>query len=114
MKMALNTQAPMIPISVVGAEETYISVYKSNSVAKIIGFPFFPISLRFPWLGLLGIIPFPTKWYIDIGEPISTEEHSSDAAKNLVLVSQLSDQVRNVVQQMINNRLVQRKSVFRG
>lgn len=114
VKMALNTQAPMIPISVVGAEETYISVYKSNSVAKIIGFPFFPISLRFPWLGLLGIIPFPTKWYIDIGEPIPTEQYGSDAAKNLVLVSQLSDQVRNVVQQMINNRLAQRKSVFRG
>jgi 1-acyl-sn-glycerol-3-phosphate acyltransferase len=114
VKMALNTYAPMIPVSVVGAEETYISIYKSNSIAKILGFPFFPISLRFPWLGLLGIIPFPTKWYIDIGEPISTEEFGPDDAKNLVLVSQLSDQVRNVVQQMINNRLVQRKSVFRG
>ncbi|MFN2237185.1 MAG: lysophospholipid acyltransferase family protein [Anaerolineales bacterium] len=114
VKMALSTQAPMIPISVVGAEETYISVYKSSSIAKLIGFPFFPISLRFPWLGLLGIVPFPTKWYIDIGDPISTEEYSSDDAKNLVLVSQLSDQVRNVVQQMINNRLAQRKSVFRG
>ena len=114
VKMALNTQAPMIPISVVGAEETYVSVYKSNSVAKIIGFPFFPISLRFPWLGLLGIIPFPTKWYIDIGEPIPTEQFGLDGAKNLVLVSQLSEQVRNVVQLMINNRLALRKSVFRG
>ena len=114
VKMALQTQAPMIPVSVVGAEETYISVYKSKSIAKLIGFPFFPISLRFPWLGLLGLIPFPTKWYIDFGEPISTDEYSPDAAQNLVLVSQLSDQVRNVVQQMINTRLAQRNSIFRG
>ena len=110
----MNTQAPMIPVSVIGAEETYISVYKSNSIAKLIGFPFFPISLRFPWLGLLGFIPFPTNWYIDFGEPISTEEYGPDAAKNLVLVSQLSDQVRNVVQQMIHERLDRRKSIFRG
>lgn len=114
VKMALNTQAPMIPVSVVGAEETYVSIYKSNSIAKLIGFPFFPISLRFPWTGLLGLIPFPTKWYIDFGEPIPTTEYEPDDAQNLVLISQLSDQVRNVVQEMINARLAQRRSVFRG
>jgi 1-acyl-sn-glycerol-3-phosphate acyltransferase len=114
VKMALNTQAPMIPVSVVGAEETYVSIYKSNSIAKLIGFPFFPISLRFPWLGLLGFIPFPTKWYIDFGKPIPTDEYGPDAAQNLVLVSQLSDQVRNIVQEMINTRLAQRRSVFFG
>ena len=114
VKMALNTQAPVIPVSVVGAEETYVSIYKSNTIAKLIGFPFFPISLRFPWTGLLGLIPFPTKWYIDFGKPISTDEYSPDAAQNLVLVSQLSDQVRNIVQEMINTRLAQRRSVFRG
>ena len=114
VKMALNTQAPIIPVSVVGAEETYVSIYKSRSVARLIGFPFFPISLRFPWLGLLGFIPFPTKWYIDFGKPIFTNEFGADAAQNLVLVSQLSDQVRNIIQEMINTRLVQRQSVFRG
>jgi 1-acyl-sn-glycerol-3-phosphate acyltransferase len=114
VKMALNTQAPMIPLSIVGAEETYVSVYKSTSIAKLVGFPYFPISLRFPWFGLLGIIPFPTKWYIDIGEPIPTDEYGPDAALNLVLVSQLSDQVRNIIQEMINARLTQRRSIFRG
>jgi 1-acyl-sn-glycerol-3-phosphate acyltransferase len=114
VKMALNTEAPIIPVSVVGAEETYVSVYKSNSIAKLIGFPFFPISLRFPWLGLFGMIPFPTKWYIDFGEPIPTVEYGPESAQNLVLVSQLSDQVRNIVQEMINARLAQRRSVFFG
>ena len=114
VKMALNTQAPMIPVSVVGAEETYISIHKSTSLARLVGFPFFPISLRFPWFGVLGMIPFPTKWYIDFGKPIPTDEYGPEAAQNLVLVSQLSDQVRNVVQEMINVRLAQRRSVFFG
>ena len=114
VKMALNTQAPIIPVSVVGAEETYVSLHKSNTLAKITGFPFFPISLRFPWLGLLGFVPFPTKWYIDFGEPIPTDIYGSDADQNLVLVSQLSDQVRNIIQEMIYRRLDMRRSVFFG
>lgn len=114
VKMALNAQAPIIPTAVVGAEETYISVAKSPLLARLTGFPYFPISLTFPWLGLLGFVPLPTKWYIDFGEPIPTEHYGPEAAKNLVLVSQLSDQVRNIVQEMIFTRLAQRRSVFFG
>jgi 1-acyl-sn-glycerol-3-phosphate acyltransferase len=114
IRMALKSQAPIIPVSVVGAEETYISLYKSNTIAKLIGFPYFPISPTFPWLGMLGFVPLPTKWYIDFGEPIPMNGYGSAAANNLVLVSQLTDQVRNIVQQMIYSRLEQRKSVFLG
>ena len=55
VRMALETEAPMIPAAVVGAEETYISLAKSDLVAKLIGFPYFPISPTWPWLGLLGL-----------------------------------------------------------
>ncbi len=114
VRMALRTGAPMIPVSVVGAEETYISLYKSPTMAKLIGFPYFPISPTFPWFGLLGFIPLPTKWYIDFGEPVPTEHYGPDAANDLVLVSQLTDQMRNVIQQMIYQRLAQRRNVFFG
>ena len=114
VKMALRTGAPIVPVSIVGAEETYVSLYKSQTMAKLIGFPFFPISLTFPWLGLLGFVPLPTKWYIDFGTPIETAKYGPDAANNLVLVSQLTDQVRNVVQDMIYQRLAERRSVFLG
>jgi 1-acyl-sn-glycerol-3-phosphate acyltransferase len=114
IKMALQTQSPIIPVSVVGAEETYISLYKSQTIAKTINFPYFPISPTWPWLGLLGFIPLPTKWYIDFGEPINLTGYSPDAANNLVLVSQLTDQVRNIVQQMIFSRLAKRRSILMG
>jgi 1-acyl-sn-glycerol-3-phosphate acyltransferase len=114
MRMALRTQAPVIPVSVVGAEETYISLYKSPTIARMIGFPFFPISITWPWLGPLGFVPLPTKWYIDIGEPIPMDSYEPDEAENLLLVSQLSDQVRNVIQEMVYNRLAERRSVFLG
>jgi 1-acyl-sn-glycerol-3-phosphate acyltransferase len=112
--MALHTQSPIIPVAVVGAEETYISLAKSATLAKLTGFPYFPITPTFPWLGLLGLIPLPTKWYIDFGQPIPMDEYGPEAANNLVLISQLTDQVRNVVQEMICERLAQRHSVFWG
>jgi len=114
IRMALKTQTSILPVSVVGAEETYMSLAKSDLIAKAIGFPFFPITPTFPWLGLLGTIPLPTKWYIDIGEPIPMDGYGPKADQNLMLVSQLTDQVRGVVQKMINERLAQRQSVFRG
>ena len=114
VRMALKTGAPIIPVSVVGAEETYISLAKAPGIAKLIGFPYFPISPTFPWLGPIGFIPLPTKWYIDIGEPVDVEGYGSGAANNPMLVSQLADQVRNVVQKMIHARLAQRRSIFFG
>jgi 1-acyl-sn-glycerol-3-phosphate acyltransferase len=112
VQMALEAQAPIIPVSVVGAEETYVTLAKSATGAKMAGTPYFPISLTFPWLGLLGLVPLPTRWYIDFGEPIVLDGYGPDAAQNLVLVSQLSDQVRNTIQEMIHGRLAQRPSVF--
>lgn len=114
VRVALKTRTPMIPVAVVGAEETYISLHKSQTLAKLIGFPYFPISPTFPWLGPLGLIPLPTKWYIDIGEPIRTDEYPDGSENNLMLISQLTDRVRDEVQNMLNDRLRRRKSVFSG
>ena len=112
IRMALDTGAPIIPVSVVGAEETSISLAKLPIGSSTSSIPYLPITTTFPWLGLLGFWPLPTKWYIDFGEPIPIESYGPDASTNLVLVSQLTDHVRNVVQDMVHERLAQRRSVF--
>jgi 1-acyl-sn-glycerol-3-phosphate acyltransferase len=114
VRMALATGAPIIPVSVVGAEETYISLAKSSTMAKVTGFPYFPISPTFPWLGLLGFVPLPTKWAIDFGTPMPTDGYGREAADDVLLVSKLTDGVRETVQTMIYARLAQRRSVFMG
>jgi 1-acyl-sn-glycerol-3-phosphate acyltransferase len=114
IKMALTTGAPIIPVSVVGAEETNISLAKLSTKSGAAGLPYFPISLTFPWLGLLGFAPLPIKWYIDFGEPMAMDGYGPEAAENLVLISQLTDQVRHAVQEQLTNRLAQRGSAFFG
>jgi 1-acyl-sn-glycerol-3-phosphate acyltransferase len=114
-RMALHTKAPIIPVSVVGAEETYISLRKSKTMAQLTGFPYFPISPTWPWLGLLGVIPLPTKWYIDFGEPIPMARYGGPwAAEDLGVVCRLTEEVRDTVQGMIHRRLALRPSLFFG
>lgn len=109
---ALKTQSPIIPVAIVGAEETYISLEQSPTLASLMGWPYFPITPTFPWLGLLGLIPLPTKWYIDFGQPIPTDSYGPEAADHPVTISQLTDQVRHIIQEMIYSRLAERRSIF--
>lgn len=113
-RMALGTQAPIIPVSVVGAEETNPALFKLPIGDAGSAIPYLPVTVTFPWLGLLGFLPLPTKWYIDFGAPIPVDSYGAQAAENLILVSQLTDHVRNTVQEMLYARLAQRRSVFFG
>jgi 1-acyl-sn-glycerol-3-phosphate acyltransferase len=112
VRMALAAQAPIIPVAVVGAEETYLSLAHSQTLARLTGLPYFTISLTFPWLGLLGLVPLPSKWYIDFGAPISVDSHGENAAANLMLVARLTEETRSTVQAMLQTRLAARSSVF--
>lgn len=112
VRMAVRTGAPIIPISVVGAEEMYTTLVEGAWAEKFIGYPVPSITLTWPWLGLLGIVPLPTKWYIDFGQPIPVESYHPDQADNAYLVAQLNDQVRNTIQSMLHHRLAQRNNIF--
>ncbi len=114
IRMALKTGAPLIPVAIVGAEEIYMAFHQSQSLANLFSVPFFPLTLRFPWLGLLGAIPLPTKWTMDFGRPLSLAEYGPEAANDPVLVSQLADQMRNIIQEMVHERLAQRRNPFLG
>jgi 1-acyl-sn-glycerol-3-phosphate acyltransferase len=114
VKMALSTGAPIIPVSIVGAEEIYIALAQSPTLARLAGLPYFTFTPTFPWLGPLGLIPLPTKWFIDFGEPIPTDGYGADAAFDVLTIAQLKERVRDTVQDMVTIRLAQRRSVFRG
>jgi 1-acyl-sn-glycerol-3-phosphate acyltransferase len=110
--LALQTGAPIVPVAVVGAEETYPMLADAQPLAQMLRLPFFPITPLFPWLGPLGLIPLRTKWAIDFGEPISTTEYGPDAANDPLLVSRLCEQLRERIQSMIDQQLAARASVF--
>ncbi len=109
---ALRTGVPIIPCSVVGAEEIYPLVGNVPSLARLLGMPYIPITPFFPWLGPLGMIPLPSKWLIEFGEPIRTDSYGDGAADDPMLVFNVTDQVRETIQQTLYSLLIQRRSVF--
>ncbi|MFG2221161.1 lysophospholipid acyltransferase family protein [Streptomyces sp. NPDC087769] len=109
---ALRAGVPIIPCSIVGAEEIYPMIGNSKTLARLLGFPYFPITPTFPWLGPLGAVPLPTKWTIQFGEPISTSGYPMEAAEDPMLMFNLTDQVREQIQHTLYKLLVQRRSVF--
>jgi 1-acyl-sn-glycerol-3-phosphate acyltransferase len=111
---ALRTGAPIIPCSIVGAEETYPMIGDIRFLARLLGFPYFPVTPLFPLLGPLGVVPLPSKWYIEFGEPIETTELGPAAAEDPMLVFNLTDQVRETIQQTLYRLLSQRRGVFTG
>ncbi len=114
VRIALRTGTPMIPCAVVGAEEIHPVVAKADWIGKPLGFPYFPLTPTFPWLGPLGLVPFPTKWSIDFGEPITLDGHGPEDADDPILVNQISEDVRSVIQRMIDGRLARRRSLWFG
>ncbi|MEU3556470.1 lysophospholipid acyltransferase family protein [Streptomyces fragilis] len=109
---ALRARAPIIPCSVVGAEETYPMVGNARTVARLLGLPYFPLTPTFPWLGPLGALPLPTKWTIQFGEPIPTDGYAPEAADDPMLMFNLTDQVREEIQHTLYKLLVRRRSIF--
>jgi 1-acyl-sn-glycerol-3-phosphate acyltransferase len=108
---ALTTGAPIIPVSIVGAEEIYPMLGNAAVLARILGLPYFPLTPTFPWLGPLGLIPLPSKWIIEFGEPVPTED-LRDSAEDPMLVFNLTDQIRETIQQTLHRLLLRRKNAF--
>ncbi|MGI8461730.1 MAG: lysophospholipid acyltransferase family protein [Solirubrobacterales bacterium] len=112
VEVALRARAPIVPVAVVGSEEIYPMIGNSRTLAGIVGAPFAPITPTFPWLGPLGLIPLPSKWRIEFCEPIDVSDHPADAADDRRLVFDLSEQVRETIQEKIYENLVARGSAF--
>jgi 1-acyl-sn-glycerol-3-phosphate acyltransferase len=110
---ALRTGVPIVPLSVVGAEEIYPLVGNVPSLARLLGVPYVPITPFFPWLGPLGLVPLPSKWLLEFGEPIRTDEYDPGAADDPMLVFNVTDQVRETIQQSLYALLGERTSVWR-
>lgn len=110
---ALDTKVPIVPVSVIGSEEIYPMLGNARLLARILGLPYFPLTPTFPWLGPLGMVPLPSKWIIEFGEPIETDIFEDATGDDPMLVFDLNDQVRESIQHSLYRMLVRRRGIFR-
>ena len=114
IKLALRTRSPVIPVAVVGAEETNPMLFRIDYLSQALGIPYIPVTPTFPLLGPLGLLPLPTKWRIHFGDVVSFDEYGPEAADDEMLVGRLAEQVRETIQAMLDRAVKKRTSVWRG
>ena len=112
VQIALRAGAPIVPVAVVGAEETHPVLADLGPVARLFRLPSFPLTPTWPWLGPLGALPLPSKWLIVYGEPIPTAGYGPDAAADPSLVLELGELVREWIQAKLLELLPRRRTPF--
>jgi 1-acyl-sn-glycerol-3-phosphate acyltransferase len=107
MRLAIETDTPIVPIAVVGAEEQYISVANVESLAKLLRMPAFPV---IPQLFLPGgQLPLPTKYRLWFGEPM---RFTGDPDDDDSVIDEKVWLVKQTIQSMLNRGLKERKHIF--
>jgi 1-acyl-sn-glycerol-3-phosphate acyltransferase len=112
VEIALRTQSPIVPVAIVGSEEVHPKLADAPLLARLTGAPFFPVTPTFPALGPLGAIPLPSRWRMEFCEPIDLSEFGPDAATDRALVFELSEHVRELIQERVWENLAKRRSAF--
>jgi 1-acyl-sn-glycerol-3-phosphate acyltransferase len=107
MRLALETNTPIVPVSVIGAEEQYISLGNMDRVARAFGVPSLPLIPQVFVPG--GQLPLPTKYRITFGEPMRFDGDPDD---DDAVIEEKVAEVRGTIQSMLNRGLKERKSIF--
>jgi len=111
-RLALATDAPIVPLAVVGAEEIYPLVGRAEGVVKRLGVPYVPITPFFPLLGLLGTLPLPTKWFMHFGKSMRIPPTEAEGRWQRARLE--SRRMRRTIQSMVMRLRARRRSVFFG
>ena len=107
LRLALETDTPIVPVAVVGAEEQYVSLANVKGIASLVGAPSFPVIPQLFIPG--GQMPLPTKYRMYFGEPL---RFSGDPDDDDAVIEEKVWVVKATIQSMINRGLRDRKSLF--
>jgi 1-acyl-sn-glycerol-3-phosphate acyltransferase len=106
MRLALETNTPIVPVSVIGGEEQYPAIGNLKGLAKLLGMPVFPL---LPQLMVGMALPLPTRYRITFGKPLRFAGDPDDDDNEMEARVR---EVRDAVHGMLETGLRKRKHVF--
>ena len=109
MRLALATKTPIVPVAVVGSEEQAPAIANLKRVARLLSMPAFPITLTWPWLGPLGLLPLPVKYRIYFGKALCFEGDPDDED---AVIDRKVGRVVETIQTMLDKGLREREGIF--
>jgi 1-acyl-sn-glycerol-3-phosphate acyltransferase len=103
MRLALESSAPIVPCAVVGAEEQAPALFDLKPLARLLGFPAFPITPT------LLPFPLPSRYHIRFGEPM---RFTGSADDDDAVLEKKVEEVRDAVRTLVDRGLAERKSIY--
>lgn len=98
MHLAMQHNTPIVPVAVIGCEETMPAIYNIKPLAKALGVPYIPITTP---------VPLPAKVSLHFGKPMYF-----DKAETEEQVTAHTETVKDAIRALINEGLAQRESVY--
>ena len=109
LRLALETGTPIVPVGIVGGEEQSPGLANVPALGRLIGAPAFPITIGFPWLGLVGFLPLPVKFRIRFGEALHFE---GDPAEDDSSIENKVEVVKDAIRKLVAEGLEARRGWF--
>jgi 1-acyl-sn-glycerol-3-phosphate acyltransferase len=116
VEIAMRAGVPIVPIAVVGAEESMPILFKIPTLAKALGVPYFPVTANHLLLGpLLGSLTyFPAKFKLKVLDPVSLDVPPDQDRYSKSRIMDEAESIRVALQETLYDMLRQRKSVWFG
>jgi 1-acyl-sn-glycerol-3-phosphate acyltransferase len=115
VEIAMRAGVPIIPIAVVGAEESMPTITRLPAVAKALGLPYFPITANMLAFGPLGALAyFPAKFTIRVLEPVTFDVPPDQERYSRSRIMDASEEIRQSIQEALYDMLQKRRSVWFG
>jgi 1-acyl-sn-glycerol-3-phosphate acyltransferase len=109
-RMSVRAGVPIVPVSIVGAEEAYPVVARLYRAGRVVGLPWIPVTPLFPVCGLAGVLPLPTKWRMHFGAPIHPPADRGRGEE--AVVAEVTDRLRDAIASGVADLLAKRRGIF--
>ncbi len=100
IKLALRAGVPIVPVAVVGAEESMPLL--ARLPMQPFGMPYVPLTP----------VPLPARWHIRFGEPVDPSSAPKGASEDVLFIEKTNDEIRNGIEAMLTQLLDSRASIF--
>jgi 1-acyl-sn-glycerol-3-phosphate acyltransferase len=115
VEIAMRAGVPIIPIAVVGAEESMPIVFRVGGLAKLLRVPYFPVTVNSLLLGPIGYVTyFPVKMKMRVLDPITFDVEPSLERYSRSKVMEVAESVRVTLQEALHDMLRERRSIWFG
>jgi 1-acyl-sn-glycerol-3-phosphate acyltransferase len=115
VELAMRAGAPVIPLAIIGSEETMPVLFRLPTVAKALGLPYFPVTVNLLTMGPLGIVlPFPAKFTLRVLDPITFDVPPDQERYSKSRIMEEAERIRTLIQESVYDMLRDRRSVWFG